>query len=54
MQSNEFIAQEVTSAEPIELDPALWAEVVGGTPKNTWSTILGLVLSEESLGGASA
>lgn len=39
MQVSNFFADQLISSEPVELDPALWADVVGGTPKNTWSTV---------------
>ncbi|GAB4036307.1 MAG: hypothetical protein Fur0014_02760 [Rubrivivax sp.] len=38
MQVSNFFAEQVIPSAPVELDPALWAEVTGGTPKNTWST----------------
>lgn len=37
MQPNDITRADDRLDAPVELDPALWSEVGGGTPKNTWS-----------------
>lgn len=34
--------QPVPAPGPVELDPALFAQVAGGSPRGTWQAMLGL------------
>lgn len=41
MQTSQLSEDANNRSEPCELDPSLWSEVGGGSPKGTWGAILG-------------
>lgn len=50
MQSNDSFVEPITPSEPVEIDPTLWAEVSGGSPRNSWSSVQRLFGSTSELG----
>lgn len=39
MQTSDSFADQITPSEPFEIDPAMWSEIAGGSPKNTWASV---------------
>ena len=50
MHSSDSFVEQLTPAEPVEISPTLWAEVSGGSPKNTWASVQRLFGSVQELG----